>query len=90
MLHRPLLNHTTTPLARASWLDSQLLQLLKHSPITPLLYHTTTPAQVLAGRFMLDGQLLQLPVRESDPLGVKVEALRMHLEEMLGTDAFVK
>lgn len=45
---------------------------------------------MLAGRFMLDGQLLQLPVRESDPLGVKVEALRMHLEEMLGTDAFVK
>jgi hypothetical protein len=49
------------------------------------------PSQLMHGRFMLDGAPVVLPgVKESDPLGVKVEALRMFLEDALGTDTFLK
>lgn len=40
---------------------------------------------------MLDGLRVQLPgVSDKDSLGVKVEALRMHLEDRLGTIPFLK
>ena len=46
--------------------------------------------QVMAGRFMLDGQEVELPVGEGDSLAMKVEALRMLLEERLGTHIFLQ
>lgn len=51
---------------------------------------TSVPLQVQAGRFLLDGVEVSLPVKESDSLALKVEALRMFLEEALGTTAFLK
>eukprot|EP00879_Flechtneria_rotunda_P030776 GHRR01033454.1.p2 GENE.GHRR01033454.1~~GHRR01033454.1.p2 ORF type:complete len:154 (+),score=61.26 GHRR01033454.1:571-1032(+) len=42
------------------------------------------------GRFMLDGKEVQLPVRADDSLGLKVEALRTYLEEVVGTDCFLR
>lgn len=39
---------------------------------------------------MLEGREVQLPVSESDSLALKVEALRMYLEEALGTKPFLK
>ncbi len=49
-----------------------------------------THAQALAGRFLLNGAEVPLPVRENDSLPNKVEALRMYLEQKLGTDPFLK
>lgn len=46
--------------------------------------------QVMNGRFVLNGEQVALSVRPEDPLGVKVEALRMFLEEKLGTADFLK
>ena len=46
--------------------------------------------QVMAGRFMLERQEVELPVGEGDSLAMKVEALRMLLEERLGTDIFLQ
>jgi hypothetical protein len=46
--------------------------------------------QVVAGRFLLDGQQVALPVADSDSLAAKVEALRMLLEEALGTAPFLR
>ncbi|KAG1679536.1 hypothetical protein FOA52_011138 [Chlamydomonas sp. UWO 241] len=45
---------------------------------------------LLGGRFVLDGKVVPLPVRREDPLGVKVESLRMYLDDALGTDVFMK
>uniref|UniRef100_A0A7R9V482 Uncharacterized protein n=1 Tax=Chlamydomonas euryale TaxID=1486919 RepID=A0A7R9V482_9CHLO len=47
-------------------------------------------ADVLAGRFLLNGEPVALPVQESDTLGVKMEALRAFLEDRLGAGMFVK
>jgi hypothetical protein len=46
--------------------------------------------QVVAGRFLLDGQVVPLPVGDGDSLAAKVEALRMMLEEALGTQPFLR
>jgi hypothetical protein len=47
-------------------------------------------SQALEGRFMLNGAEVPLPVRSHDSLAHKVEALRMYLEQKLGTDPFLK
>eukprot|EP00798_Chlamydomonas_sp_ICE-L_P001773 gene1773-33191_t len=44
----------------------------------------------LNGKFTLNGETIDLPVQESDSLALKVEALRMFLEEKLGTHPFLK
>lgn len=49
-----------------------------------------THHMALAGKFMLNGEMLRLPVREEDSLALKVEALRCFLEERLGTDPFLR
>lgn len=46
--------------------------------------------QALAGRFLLDGVPVALPVREADSVACKVEALRCFLEQKLGTGPFMK
>jgi hypothetical protein len=46
--------------------------------------------QALAGRFLLDGAEVQLPVTEDDSLSLKVEALRMFLEDRLGDTLFLQ
>lgn len=46
--------------------------------------------QVAAGCFLLDGQRVALPVGSGDSLAAKVEALRMVLEEALGTAPFLR
>ncbi|GFH30234.1 protein kinase domain-containing protein [Haematococcus lacustris] len=48
-------------------------------------------AAALAGRFMLNGVEVPLEgVRSNDSLAHKVEALRMFLDQKLGTQAFLK
>ncbi len=47
-------------------------------------------AQALAGRFVLNGEEIKLPVRQDDSLAAKVEALRCFLEDKLGTKPFLK
>mmetsp|Transcript_4882 Transcript_4882/g.8921 ORF Transcript_4882/g.8921 Transcript_4882/m.8921 type:complete len:142 (-) Transcript_4882:1693-2118(-) len=44
----------------------------------------------LEGRFLLDGMPVRLPVPDNASLPARVEALRMYLEEKLGTVAFLK
>lgn len=48
------------------------------------------PKQALSGRFMLNGQEVPLPVKESDSLALKIEALRMFLEQQLDTMPFLR
>lgn len=76
---------TTPPLLNPASLISL------HPPPPPT---TTTiasyPWQALAGRFILNGEEVDLPVQESDSLALKVEALRMFLEQKLGTAPFLR
>ena len=44
-----------------------------------------TTQAALNGRFLLNGEAVVLPVRDSDPLGVKVEALKVFLEKVCVT-----
>lgn len=44
--------------------------------------------QQLEGCFMLNGVEVALPVRDSDPLHTKVEALKAYLGQQLGADTF--
>ncbi|GIL63301.1 hypothetical protein Vafri_17397 [Volvox africanus] len=54
-------------------------------------YNDEIHSAALSGQFMLNGQVIQLPgVREGDSLALKVEALRVFLEQNLGTNAFLK
>lgn len=46
--------------------------------------------QALAGRFVLNGVPVPLPVREDDSLALKVEALRCYLEQQIGAQPFLK
>ncbi|KAG1653257.1 hypothetical protein FOA52_009202 [Chlamydomonas sp. UWO 241] len=47
-------------------------------------------AGVLAGRFLLNGEVVPLPVCDDDALGVRMEALRAFLEDKLGSGPFLK
>jgi hypothetical protein len=47
-------------------------------------------AGVLAGRFLLNGEVVPLPVRDDDALGVRMEALRAFLEDKLGSGPFLR
>lgn len=49
-----------------------------------------TSQAALNGRFVLNGEEVPLAVRPSDPLGVKVEALKVFLEQALGSGPFLK
>ncbi len=46
--------------------------------------------QALAGRFLLNGVEVELPVREDDSLAARAEALRCFLEDALGTQPFLQ
>eukprot|EP00967_Tisochrysis_lutea_P000946 scaffold1249_cov17-Tisochrysis_lutea.AAC.1 len=52
--------------------------------------HNFVHAQALSGRFMLNGEEVPLPVNESDSLAMKIEALRMFLEQQLDTMPFLR
>ncbi|GIL80611.1 hypothetical protein Vretifemale_9761, partial [Volvox reticuliferus] len=55
------------------------------------IYNDEIHSAALSGQFMLNGQVILLPgVREGDSLALKVEALRVFLEQNLGTNAFLK
>ncbi|KAF5839493.1 kinase-like domain-containing protein [Dunaliella salina] len=54
------------------------------------LYNDGKYASALSGRFMLNGEEVPLPVNESDSLAMKVEALRMFLEQQLDTMPFLR
>ncbi|GLI70930.1 hypothetical protein VaNZ11_016024 [Volvox africanus] len=55
------------------------------------IYNDEKHSAALSGQFMLNGQVIQLSgVREGDSLALKVEALRVFLEQNLGTNAFLK
>lgn len=69
-----------------SWLASLSSDPWPTSKLPPFFWH----AQALAGKFVLDGQEVELPVGAGDSLPQRVEALRMFLEEKLGTKEFLK
>jgi len=54
------------------------------------LYNDGKYASALSGRFMLNGEEVPLPVNESDSLAMKIEALRMFLEQQLDTMPFLR
>ena len=46
--------------------------------------------EVQPGRFMMDGQELDLGFRQQDSLAHRIEALKVFLEKQLGLDTFMQ